>query len=478
MVSRSRSRSARRRSNGPNRRNSRSRSRSGAVIPMTGGRGRSRTPPRSSPQGRLEQAVNVIQDIANSPVAMSIASSLGGSLYDQFWGGSSAAGGRKRGRGGTYVGKFRKPSKKAVSSALSMKAAKGFVHTSEVSGQLDDPNCVYLVHMALDPTQVIQMIVQVLIRKLLVRHGMDVGSVNQEVAVSDPNNSAGMQIRLIASNNEPGSEASQFSLQTYDTVDNRTISQIAAIFVDNFMQYSSGYTTTQTTGNASNNLELFSFQLYLLQAGVWVRSMSEIKFHEETVHVYGKSVMKVQNRTQNGSGTDDADYVNSNPLTGKIYEFKGVPKPKVDGMFALTAVPLRGGVKVIRAAEFTNPIVTTSMKEPPMPKIFNNCIGASKVTLNPGNVKSMSVRTSIKKKLLPFLKQIRYQAGVSGFQTTYSIFKSQMIALEDLINVDVAELITVAYEVNRETGISLKTSKSTTTISDYAQTTLNNFTPT
>lgn len=377
---------------------------------------------------------------------------------------------------GRYRGKFPNPSRKGL-SGISRYANSGLVDTTEISGQLDDPDCVYLTHMALDPTQVVTQLVQALLRKLFRKHGIDVGSIDQRIAGADPNSAAGFQIRLIYSNISTNSAQQNFT--PYDTLVGDTLRTIAAQFVQYFFIYSSMGGTVPGGGQAGNTDELFGFQLYILNAGVFVRSLAAVYFADETLCLYGKSDMKVQNRTQNGSGTDDTDNVQRNPLMGKVYQFNGVPKTRVDGAFQLNAVPNVNGVKIVRAAQMTNAIVAAGIKEPPLPRVFYNCTGSSAVRLEPGDIKQISIVTKMEKKMLPFLRYLKYNANnvLTGFETSYSIFKSQMIALEDVINVDAAEKITVAYEVNRVTGVMLKTSKNTTAMSDFRQFTINNFTP-
>lgn len=478
MVSRSRSRSR-----------TRYRSRSpGLPLYLSPVSSPMRRPRSQSLTSRIMHGVaQGVQAVLANPAMQGTAVAAGTELVNRIAGRSQSRDARMRDpeptrisyRTSRYRGKFKKPTRRGRSNKLTRMADKGLLHVAEICGQVEDPDCVYLSHMALDPTQVITMIIQVLLRKLFAKHGITIRSVNEEIAGADPTNSSGYQIRLMAQTVEPGASG-YYSLQSVDTGDNASLATLSASFLDNFIKYSSGYSTTSTTGNANNSVELFSFQLYLLQSGVWVRAVSDVRFLEETVTIRGKSVMKIQNRTENGTGTNATDVVNNNPLQGRIYNFKGVPKAKVPGMFNLERPSIiGGGVVLARAAEFTSAAVASGMKEPPIPTIFYNCTSSSKVKLQPGALKTMSVSTKITKKLLPFLKQIRYQAGVNavGFVTTYSIFKTQMIALEDMINVDVSEKILVAYELNRETAVQLKTKKATTALGDYSAASLNNFSP-
>lgn len=388
----------------------------------------------------------------------------------------SSVKGKKKGKKyhttGKYVGSFKRGGRKGVNE-MKEYVAKGFVTTDEIAGTISDPDCVYVVHQALDPYLVIVYSVQALVRKLLMKCGVKVSSVNEIIPGRAPEDARDWVFRLLGS--QEGNSADEIIVFRIECSAGQSIASLVSIgnFINPFMQYSSGYTTVAGTGNDSNTFELTRLQVYMDNNGADQDFfIGEIDLREEIIHYNGKSELKVQNRTLAANSSADAEDVSNNPLEGRLYNFSGVPKCKVYESFALNRIEVAKGVQLVRAAQLTG--ASLPMKEPPLPKLFWNCIGASKVRLNPGDIKKTAVIANGSTKYLKWLKNIRLQYGASPFYSTYSIFKSQMIALEDMINIVAANNVSCAYECNRTTSIYFSTLKNTSSLGGYSYTSYSN----
>lgn len=371
---------------------------------------------------------------------------------------------------GQYVGKFKKSGKK---NELAMYTAKGFVNTDEIAGTVSDPDCVYLTTASLDPYACIAYAIEALYRKLLVKAGLKVSSKGEIIPARAPEDARDWVIRLLAS--QEGTGADEIIVYRQETTAASSINSLVntTTVLNAFMQYSSGVLMTTGSGSDSATVELTRLQLYFKNTATEDMFVCELDLREETIHYYGKAYVKVQNRTLATGGSADAEDVNNNPLEGRMYYFDGIPKCKVYESFPINIMGVNRGVQLVRAAQFGGAAV--ALKEPPLPKIFWNCKSASKIVLNPGDVKKASVKVEGQLRFLTWLKRIRLNYGTTpGFGTTYSIFKTNMIALEDMINLSASSNVSVAFEVNRVSAFYFSTKKNTSALGGYTYTAYNN----
>jgi len=374
---------------------------------------------------------------------------------------------------GKYRGRF-KPQRKATGNQF---AEKGFLNTIEVSGTVTDPDCVYLLHAAADPYLIVGHAVEALLRKLFAKGGAVVNSVTEEIGISSPVDSANWVVKLVSCQRGNPTPV-VWETKTFTTANNQSIRDIAAPMLTHFMQYSAGYTTVPLTGNNANTFELMFLQLFSIDfavSGNTDRIIANLDLRNETIVYYSKSMMKIQNRSKAADGGVDATNVNNNPLVGRSYTFSGIPNPRQMGAFPLGRIGVNRGVGLVRASDLVSTGGGSAYKEPPKPSAFTNCKMTSKVRLDPGDVKTSTVSVSGQKSFLPWLKAVRLQYGPQAavpdgnYYSTYSMFKTQMFAFEDLINVNLSELISCAYEVNRESGLFFKTTGKNAAVTGFDQ---------
>lgn len=364
-----------------------------------------------------------------------------------------------------YAGKFKKGTRKGAKKGGKFTT----VATNEVSGTVVDANCVYIVHTAADSYQVIRYMMQEMIRKVMARAGFIVHSPTEAFQSNQGLvSTVGFTIRIYEQQNALNALA-DIASHTFGA--SETLLTLTNILIPAFINFSSGATSTSGTGNDFNGSE--PIYMCLFDNKTIETLVATVDFREEKIEMYSKSLLKVQNRTLSGDGTAGTDNVNANPLTGYSYTFNGVPKAKPKTMFAFNRIQTNLGVALIKGSSIgTEP----ALREPPLPRVFWNCKKAAKLTLQPGSIKTAVCSDKIVGNILTILKRIRHQnTAAPEFEICYSPFNHQMIALEEMINVDPEESITVSYEVDRKIYIKSTTKRSPgTAMANYTQSTLNN----
>lgn len=382
---------------------------------------------------------------------------------------------------GTYKGSFGRRRRNFGKTMLPYNR-DGVVETSEISGTVSDPDAVYLINHVVPPYKVIKMLSRSIFRKLFEMANIRITGLDD--VLSDPAGSGPSADSFLI---EYGSATSggtittgTVSLANTDTL--RTVAD-SSTFVNWLLNYSSGYDNSSAAGNTSNLFTPAYLKLYTTHAaGAELVQQALIHLSEVTVDMVAFSEMKCQNRMLGAIGDPapaaESDNVGANPLQGIQYMFQGVPRPKqlLEGVattkgLRFSQLSVDDGIKFISGAACVN-----DFKEPISPQFFWNCKSASKIRLNPGEIKSFYARASRKMGFLKLLKALRVQYGVStavaynNFETNYSIFPCQMISLEDLINVNANHNISVSYELERTIGVKVEVRKKKFCRTYYEQT--------
>jgi len=330
-----------------------------------------------------------------------------------------------------------------------MYVSKGFKNTVEINGLVTDPDCLYLAHSALSGEAVIECAVAAMLRKLILKAtGWNCPGIDVEL----PTIMVGDTMTIYRVVKSTGVESNfPYIIQPLDTIrkiiGNRALS-LTALWV-NLMVIFRDYAESTNLNNMQIDLPTRIVYNYQNSAGVQIpHRAAEIMLQNERIHLYAKSDIKFQNRTLSADADNDADAVSANPITGFRYKFSGgVPKARNEGIHFLETMNDYTGVITQRGASFTQP----GMKEPPIGSMFSNCLGTSKVTVQPGEIRKSSIKHSESKSFHTFFQGLGYGVTGTGMRT-HLRGKSEMFALEDVINFNGAQLINLAYEVNRLVG--------------------------
>lgn len=332
---------------------------------------------------------------------------------------------------------------KGYANLLKEYQLKGYVDTVEVTGQVNDPDCVYIGHVAQCNLQTMYNLLRALVRKLLMKCvKYDAINANAEIPgyLFDDTGTV-YKIVLLQRNRDTDAVT---VLNTWFSAGNDTIQTIAQAFINDFINYANGFAEY----SASYKQELFKFQVYQKDGNVtsfW-NFQGELIFDELVYHYHMQSTMKMQNRSLASGGGTTTEDVSNNPLIGRIYQMNGLPLTRdLAGRFGGIK---NNGVCLYRGAEMP---ADSQLKEPPSPGYFVNIKYSAPVKLLPGQIKYNTITVFGKKKLLSFLKMLRWDEDADS-RVYYNSGPFSMVALEDAINVNSTEKIQLAYECNRVTA--------------------------
>jgi len=364
---------------------------------------------------------------------------------------------------GRYVGKFKKPKKVKV-NRFTMHMRKGMTSTLEVTGSVADPDCVYLGVTALDGNQAVRITIMALMRKLI-RKALN-------IEISDPDQVIPVTFLVGQANRSRISLFQKSIVTSVETtiVDHilavgETLNTLTAVFFTTFLNYAS--LAQQGTAPNNDHISRIIFQQIDNEAvGAVYLEKAMIIFENEVINMDCKVELKIQNRTLSATGGTDAEDVTNGPLVGQVYTFKNIPKLRTGGAsFLERSRDVQHGVfGGLASTAGTN----LSYREPPNSNIFSNVTKTGKVRLEPGHIKQHNLFMKKDMKFLPFLRYCASNDNVTGYYA-YCNGPSVLYALEDVINVNAAQSIAIAYEVNRVFGVHMKTKNKAVALQQFDQ---------
>lgn len=199
--------------------------------------------------------------------------------------------------------------------------------------------------------------------------------------------------------------------------------------------------------------------------------LTQVKFKFNTA-----SILKIQNRTINSTGNNEADDVDNVPIQGMFYDYK------TNGT-QFNDYTTGAGTSVLTTSADTgllpNVAVTTTgtsmYKELPILKQFLGCRKAGKAHLDPGEIKT-SVLTDAFTYSFPVLMKILFEKGAAGnIHTQYHIGKTRAFGFEKMINavaMSSTNQFTLAVEHQVNIGCTIQVKRDFLTASNIVQTTL------
>lgn len=449
--------------------------------------------------GKIASSSNPVSALAREG-AMYVGSRIANKIFNKQR--KPAATGRALTKGykyrttGKYVGMLRK--KKIRKSKKTLYLNRGFENTTEVTGVVSDPDCVYIGHSTTCGQKILNVIMQSLLRKLFKLAGQDLVTAHEKIrgynwTVPGFSESDGWQLQLLLQNVGTGA----YEIVSYNTFTSDNISRILGDanngvapqwpdFVDKMMLYASGLfggsfderamlkpvklSLSQRDGNGTNN---------------FYHMRSEIDLEKEIIHLKVVSELKVQNRTLSATGGSNTDDVSNNPLTGKIYQFNhSVPRMKSsdfpNGTYPLTRLQERTGALTVTASQLSVASdaavfgTSTMFHEPPNYQIFGNVKKHGRVLLQPAEIKKDVLVYSFSAQFHKFFEQLSWKPSIaSSASNAFSLShrskgKFTLLALEDIINVNGTQKISIAYEINRTEACYLSTMRGSGSVGTYS----------
>jgi len=358
-----------------------------------------------------------------------------------------------------YVGKFKQnPRKKAGQGPIAKSLKSGYHVTKEVYGNVTDPHCGYIGHNTMDYEVLSRVISGAIQRKLFQKAGITLSSRVMEMPLiaSGVSGPSAFFINHLWTDPSTGN-IDDYIYEIPDNTDLTALVQNNTPLRQQIFEYVSALSTGQF------QKELTEIRLYERVATLPLderRLRARIDMTKEILNIVVKSKLRIQNRTKGDTtGADQsADRVDNVPVDGKLYTFKNA-HPKLnsrtcnnaDLLARFNTMPIDG---IILARSGRN--YTEELKEPPNPKFFSNCVGSSKVFLNPGDIKDCSISNVYKGKYSNLMLKLR-AAMTTGFTQTYNVpGKCQLVCLEEMIRSISSNDITLVYERNIEIGAWFK----------------------
>jgi hypothetical protein len=198
---------------------------------------------------------------------------------------------------------------------------------------------------------------------------------------------------------------------------------------------------------------------------------SEMDLTNAYVDIFGKSIMKVQNRTVNSTGNDQADDVDNVPLQGRIYEYKSngtvyrdFNRPTAADVSMITTHNSVGCLPGPGAYSLPSETDTQFYKELPDRTQFVGCYKMAPTSLDPGYIKTSQIVDKINMsftKLFPLIWG-QSQSNANG-TSQFWLGHSQLMGFEKKINavaMTTENQFNVAYEKQGEVGVIFKVKKS------------------
>lgn len=377
---------------------------------------------------------------------------------------------------GTYKGKFKK-AKKLKKDGLKTKAQKNGYHiTGEIHGVVQDPHCIYIGHGTFHAVNFAKVLFMSAMRNLFKKAGLVPATKNSKLQLEPGGTSFIGQLRFVW----------QFMHPVTGVVTAYTRDWGAG---DTFEGFVEGWTAVQTPLNQMflNDLELLPHKLYMYRCDLIDTMTDEAQYHEvchldldsQVFTIWMKSTLAVQNRTAGDlatSGDLSLDRVDSQPLKGKKYFFKGgSPRLRnvMDTLHDTTDAQLNNTTyytfRSIRSGQLTG-----DHWEPPNPKMFSNCTKATNISLQPGDIKSTTISHKWSGSINTLVKKLS-SVSLDGDYISSVPGKYEMICVEEVIRTAGTNPITLNYEREYEIGgWCTNGRKKPVWITDFESSTVNN----
>ena len=342
---------------------------------------------------------------------------------------------------GYYKGPFKRVKKNIITSE-DIFTSLGFYAVKEQFGKVTASDCVYAGLSGFDLTETSLVVTIAMLRKLFMKHGMDIPDAT--VSIIDNLAVSGFNMLILYTD----SEGNFSNPGAYTFVNGETLGTLA--------------TNSGIKGSIENYAKASSDKIVnriVLRAGETVLAQLVLKYESVVIEMEGK--ITLQNRTKGAlASTSESDTVDNQPLKGYQYYFKKQnPRTKMEPTAADGDKWVEfnygnlGGIKLISSGGSN---IDPVMQEPPSPNFFQNCSKSSKVRLEPGSIKTGYVSNKITKNYEDFIRNLAWYNGGNVYRTQ-RIADTVLFAFEETLNSNSSNLITLTYETEQRCGAFFKT---------------------
>jgi len=371
---------------------------------------------------------------------------------------------------GKYYNKsFRRPSKGGKYSPLTKYQANGVVYNKEIYGKITSPDCVYIGHSTYDLEGIAMTITLAILRKIFKKGGMTMTSTKERPFGGTLTDGFGFKIQIVTCNINDGSfvhyDIKTSAVDSFEDIALKPFLGQGFCFFDliNLLMQQNDSSTIQIL----ETVVLYTIDKYGTGGDneEW-RLAASLNMKNEVMKVYLHSTLHVQNVTKgSSSASNDDTAVDAQPLKGVFYHFSGgTPTSKQHDNFKTSRI-LSNGTILLKASQLSP---AEDFKEPPIPAYFNNCYKASKIGLEPGSIKKANVYSYFSGYFNNVLfGRLTTKRGQNFLFNTPG--KSQLIALEEVLNTGSDNLITCSYQREINMGVMFITGKASVAVAKHTE---------
>ena len=326
------------------------------------------------------------------------------------------------------------------------KAFQGVMFAYERNTTVNDDKCVYLAHHTAPYVNIVKGIAYVLFKKMLQSMDIEFDAWTTSSIYTLPIDT---QIQLVY---KPAFNAIDTPVTYTIIAGDITFGAVAEKIWD--VIFRQGFLSGAVNGFDSP-ATLVKMNIIHVDGRI-----SSMNLRDATVSCILKSALKMQNRSLNTSGDDQADDINNVPLTGRSYEGSGNGLKGRDNNLILAPCDNVYGWTTVGAG------TEVVLQEPPQPYHFQYAYKSGPVRINPGIIKTSVLNDKVYMKLDRFLALCRGMArnDNGNFTLAYNMLgKTRYFALERSISRLSGELqpaITVATELDSKLWIDVNVKRS------------------
>lgn len=299
------------------------------------------------------------------------------------------------GTSGIYV-KFPLVTSRRYRGKLSNYERNGAVQAKEAHGNLSMQQILYIGTAAFEVDSYFEVLFFAIIRYLQRRKGIEIASledhVNSQPVAGESNNNALNGLRIWYKSGPSSADAGIFGSVTSYVVNVGATPSSYQDFVNDLRD--------KIDGIASNNREIWAIEELrgpqsLDGASVGgVTATYRMYADRLKLRVYGYARLNIQNATVSESGSQYTDIIDSNPLNGRIYYYKGdAPKLRQDqrtDINAATQLDNQTWPGFYSAMDngiwWPSTLAPREYENVPPPGAFRNITGTRSINLDPGKV--------------------------------------------------------------------------------------------
>lgn len=328
------------------------------------------------------------------------------------------------------AGYFKKGS--AVTTNSDKYSVPGFVEKLEWSGTVKDEvnQVVYVAHTTLPAQTVAYATMKSLVKKLLIEAKHSIKNQKEIICAGQYYYS---QISLYYKVKDGDVVTEKIFAITTST----TFEDVSNAMFNWFMSLSE-------TSNLPNQLLFLRYYVNVALTGTALLLQAELDLSTAKIQLYGKSQLKIQNRTVTAASNNNADDVDNVPLDGRSFEYatnstiyRDFGEPTTATVGAITTSPYFGVLPTFSAA--TGPVTTGTSMYADMPDRtqFIGCKKMAKTQLDPGTIKTSVLNDTVTMPLNKLISTIfgRKPNTGTGRTNQYWIGRTRLFAWEKMINI-------------------------------------------